>query len=160
MRKTVLMLCLTALAASASAALRLPVVVADSESFEIVGRIADGALVLHVDRAPDNSPVLGARLSVETGGRSVDARFEPEEGVYRVADADWLRPLAAPGTYPLAFTLLAGDDGDLLAGDLLVEAEAAADAGSTLPGWGWALSGLVLAGAGGLIWRRTRRNAR
>lgn len=160
MRQTLLMLCLAALAASAAAAARLPVVVADSESFEIVGRIADGALVLHVDRAPDNSPVFGARLSVESGGRSVDARFEPEEGVYRVSDPEWLRLLAAPGTYPLAFTLLAGDDGDLLAGDLVVEAATAADVSRALPGWGWALSGLALAGAGGLIWRRTRRNAR
>lgn len=158
MRKIALMLCLIAVAASA--AVRLPVVVADSESFEIVGRIADGVLVLYVDRAPDNSPVLGARLSVEAGGRSVDADFEPEEGVYRVADADWLRPLTLPGSYPLAFTLLCGEDGDLLAGDLVVEAESVANASRALPGWGWVLAGLALAGAGGLLWRRTRRAAR
>lgn len=142
---------------AADSAVPLPVVVAESEAFEIVGRLDENSLVLHVDRAPTNAPVLGAMLAVETGGKEIAAPFQAASGDYRIEDVAWLQPLRAAGEHGLSFTLLVGDEADLLAGDLIVEAAAPADAEA-----GWSLPpllggalfvGLGLAGAA-FGWRR------
>lgn len=135
----------------------IPAIVADSDAFEIVGRLYPEGLVLHVDRAPDNAPVLGATLQVEAAGRSANAAFRSERGDYLVADADWLAPLRAAGEHPLAFTLVAGDDGDLLSGDLVVDGEAA-PAGDRAGRFVWPLAGgAALLGLGAFAIVRRRR---
>lgn len=98
----------------------IPVVVAESEAFEIVGRLDEKGFVFHVDRSASNAPVLGAKLEVETDGRPAPARFRPESGDYLIDDAAWLAPLRAPGEHALAFTLLAGEESDLLSADFAV----------------------------------------
>ena len=134
--------------------LPLPLVVAESEVFEIVGRLEEKALVLHVDRAMDNAPVLAATLSVEAGGKEVEAQFRAESGDYRIDDATWLTPLRVAGEHPLSFTLIAGDDADLLAGNLVVQAASEVQGA---PGWRITpLAGVVLlVGLGSLMagWR-------
>lgn len=135
----------------------LPVVVAESELFEIVGRLDAAGLVLHVDMAPDNAPMLDASLGLELAGREIQAVFRPAEGDYLVADADWLAPLRQPGEHLLSFTLLAGDEADLLSGELIV------DAATLMPAVGWQLSpwlgGGLLAAFGliGSVWFYRRR---
>ncbi len=109
--------------ASTAAAARVPVVAAESEQFEIVGRWYAAGLQFHVDRAESNAPVENAQLAVEAAGKEITAAYDAAAGVYRIDDAAWLAPLRAPGEHPLSFTLLAGEDADLLAGDLLVSAE-------------------------------------
>lgn len=138
----------------------LPVVVAESEAFEIVGRLDENSLLFHVDQAPTNAPVLGATLSVEAGGKEVAAPFDAASGAYRISDAAWLQPLRAVGEHALSFTLLAGDEADLLAASLSVAAEAPPAVAA-----GWRLSpvsgGLLLAGIGlvgaALVWRRVKQ---
>ena len=140
--------------------LPLPLLVAESEAFEIVGRLEENALILHVDRGPDNSPVLAATLSVEAGGKEVEAQFRAESGDYRIDDATWLMPLRAAGEHPLSFTLIAGDDADLLAGNLVVQAASEVQGA---PGWRITpLTGAaLLVGLGGLMagwrWARIKR---
>jgi hypothetical protein len=135
----------------------LPVVVAESELFEIVGRLDTAGLILHVDTAPDNAPVLDASLGLELAGREIQAAFRPAEGDYLVADADWLAPLRLPGEHLLSFTLLAGDEADLLSGELIV------DAVTPMPAVGWQLlpwlGGGLLAAFGliGGVWFYRRR---
>lgn len=110
-------------AAATAAAARVPVVTAESEQFEIVGRWYAAGLQFHVDTAEGNVPVENAQLAVEAFGKEITAAYDAAAGVYRIDDAAWLAPLRAPGEHPLSFTLLAGEDADLLAGDLLVSAE-------------------------------------
>lgn len=98
----------------------IPVVVAESEQFEAVGRLEAEGLVWFIDRAESNAPVLNATLTVEAAGKSVAAVFRPERGDYLIADTGWLQPLRQEGEHPLALTLVAGDDSDLLAGELTV----------------------------------------
>jgi hypothetical protein len=86
-----------------------PVAVAESESFEAVGRLEDEGLVFYIDRSDSNAPVLGATLEVDSAGKSAKAVFRAERGDYLVADAEWLKPLRQPGQYPLGLTLIAGD---------------------------------------------------
>lgn len=120
----------------------VPLAVAESESFEAVGRLEADGLSWFVDRAGSNAPVLGATLEVEAGGKSVTAVFRPERGDYLIADAGWLAPLRAPGHHALALTLVAGEDSDLLAAELHVEN--APDSPSTVKAWP------LLAGGGAL----------
>lgn len=104
----------------------LPVVTAESEAFEVVGRLEAEGLILHVDRAPSNEPVLAATLEIEADGRSVTAVFRPVSGDYLIADGAWLAPLRQAGEHALALTLIAGEDSDLLSGELIVAAAPAA----------------------------------
>lgn len=137
-----------------------PLVVMESESFEAVGRLNEEGLVWWIDRADTNAPVLGATLEVERDGKTAQALFRPEQGDYLIADREWLQPLRAVGHHPLALTLIAGEDSDLLAGEL--EVENAVSAASTVEfGFAaifWTLAGLLLGGLG-LRWLRQHRGA-
>lgn len=134
-----------------------PVAVAESETFEVVGRLADEGFVFFIDRADSNAPVLGATLEVEAGGKTAKAAFRAEHGDYLIADAAWLKPLRQPGEYPLALTVIAGADSDLLTADFEVfAASTATGAGGGFGPAAWMLAGLAALG-GGLLLRRWRK---
>jgi len=134
----------------------IPVVVAESESFELVGRLDAEGFSFFVDRAASNAPVLNATLEVEQGGRKATARFRSERGDYLIDDAAWLQPLRQPGEYALAFTLVLGDEADLLAADF--DVSGVSTAATALPfssAWAAGISGLtLLLLLGGAWWRR------
>lgn len=154
---TVALLLTAAVQAETASPTPIPVAVAESEAFEVVGRLEDEGFVFYIDRADSNAPVLGAMLEVETGGKSAKAVFRAERGDYLIADAEWLKPLRQPGEYPLAMTLVVGADSDLLTADFDVYAPPAAAAGSA--GGGRVLGGLALLGVlvAALLWRRGRK---
>jgi len=147
-------------AQAADPAAPIPVAVAESEAFEVIGRLEDEGFVFYIDRADSNAPVLGATLEVETGGKSAKAVFRAERGDYLIADADWLKPLRQPGEYPLAMTLVAGNESDLLTADFDVHAPPAAAADSA--GVSRAVGGLAILGglAALLLWRRAKKGGR
>lgn len=101
------------------AASTLPRVEAKSEAFELVAELRASELAIVVDRYESNEPVLGAKLEVESGSLKAVAAFRAEQGDYAVTDAALLKALAAPGEHGLVFTLVAGQDSDLLDGTLL-----------------------------------------
>ncbi len=138
----------------------IPVAVAESELFEVVGRLEDDGFVFYIDRADSNAPVLAATLEVESAGKPAKAVFRAERGDYLIADAEWLKPLRQPGEYPLAFTVIAGEESDLLTADFMVTAkpaDAAAGPGLGRAGWWLALPGLL---AAALIWRRAQKGGK
>jgi hypothetical protein len=138
----------------------IPVTVAESELFEVVGRLEEEGFVFYIDRADSNAPVLAAALEVETAGKAAKAVFRAERGDYLIADTEWLKSLRQPGEYPLAFTVNAGDESDLLAADFRVTvlpSDAAGGVGLGRAGWWLALAGLLVAA---LIWRRTRKGGK
>ncbi|MDP3638395.1 MAG: hypothetical protein U0989_00295 [Azonexus sp.] len=141
---------------AAEVPLPIPVVVAESEGFELVGRLDAEGFAFFVDRAASNAPVLNAALEVEQGSRKATARFRSETGDYLIDDAAWLQPLRQPGEYALAFTLVAGEEADLLSADLVVSG--ASTAATALPfsgAWAAGISGLtLLLLLGGAWWRR------
>ena len=117
--------CLLALLASplhaaTSTPTPIPVVVAESDDFEIVGRLEEKSFIFFVDRNKSNEPVLAATLEVEQGDKKAVARFRPETGDYLIDDAPFLTPFDKPGSYPLSFTLIAGDESDLLSANFAV----------------------------------------
>ena len=134
----------------------VPKVLAVSEQFEAVGRLETNGLIFFVDRADSNAPVLNARLAVEFEGKSVDATFRPEQGDYLIADAAWLAPLRREGEHALALTLIAGEESDLLTGELNVHLGQKSGLTAAAIDARWLAAGASLMVAGFLIWRRRR----
>ncbi len=99
-------------------------------TFELVGALEGRRLVLWLDRADSNAPVVGATIELDLGGRALVAK--PDGDVY-VAELD---APPAPGTLPVAATVVAGTDADVLAGELRIE-PSAADAGGPATATRW-----------------------
>lgn len=150
----------------------LPRFEAKSEAFELVAELRAGELAIVVDRYESNEPVLDAKLEVETGTLKAVATFRAEQGDYVFTDAALLKTLAAPGEHGLVFTLVAGNDSDLLDGTL-VSAAGRADTSTTKHGHStddhghghdhelertaWIGAGVVALGLiGGIAWWRQR----
>jgi LPXTG-motif cell wall-anchored protein len=106
---------------------RLPRMETFSDTFEIVATLTGSELSILIDRYATNEPVLGATVEVESGTFKAKAKFHADHGDYAIDEAAFLKALAAPGAHPLVFTVVAGEDSDLLNGTLNVES-AAADA--------------------------------
>ena len=156
------LLCLLALLASplhASTATPtpIPVVVAESDDFEIVGRLEEKSFIFFVDRNKSNAPVLAATLEVEQGDKKAVARFRPDSGDYLIDDAPFLAPFDKPGNYPLSFTLIAGDESDLLSANLAVISPLTVTNGGARQLGGWLLQIALIALAGGAGWYFVKR---
>ena len=158
--------------ATARAASALTRVEAKSEAFELVAELRASELAIVVDRYESNEPVLGAKLEVESGSLKAVAAFRAEQGDYAVTDAALLKALAAPGEHGLVFTLVAGQDSDLLDATLLnatgrVATTAANEDHGHAHGHGhdheleraaWIGAGVAALGlVGGIAWLRLRR---
>ena len=159
------------------AASTLPRVEARSEAFELVAELRASELAIVVDRFESNEPVLGAKLEVESGSLKAVAAFRTEQGDYAVTDAALLKALAAPGEHGLVFTLVAGQESDLLDGTLvnaaggLAGAAGGGDHGHDHEGDDhvhdhdleravWIGAGVAALGlTGGIAWWRQRRRA-
>jgi hypothetical protein len=153
----------------------LPRVEARSEAFELVAELRAGELAILVDRYESNEPVLGAKLEVESGALKAVAAFRAEQGDYVVTDAAMLKALGAPGEHGLVFTLVAGQDSDLLDGTLVGAASPSAAAAAEgehghshggddhghdheLERAAWIGAGVAALGLiGGIAWWRQRR---
>ena len=113
------------LQAGASAAPRLE---ARSELFELVATLSGGELSILVDRYETNEPVLGAKVEVEAGALKAVAPFHADHGDYAVDNPALLQALAKSGEHALVFTIVAGQQADLLEGTLRVGAAPVASA--------------------------------
>lgn len=135
---------------------------AASEAFELVGVLDGKRLALYLSRYGDSSPVKDARLELELGGVSIPVEAHAE-GEFEATLA------AAPkaGVISVAATIYAGDDTDLLAGELDIHDldDASAAAGAAHPAgwrdyapWGAAAALAVLLAALGLRRSGAARN--
>lgn len=105
---------------AAGAAAALPRLEASSELFELVATLAGGELSILIDRYQSNEPLLNARVEVESGGLKAEARFHADHGDYAVDNPALLQHLASAGEHALVFTIVAGEEADLLDGSLSV----------------------------------------
>ena len=142
--------------APAAAGVASPRFAAQSDLFELVGIAKNQVLTLYLDRYASNEPVTGAKIEYELNGQKGVATATPE-GTYAIA----LGELKAPADLALAFTITAGNDVDLLAGNLsLPDPHAGHDHGPA--GWrAWLLVGAAALGVlvllvGALALRRRR----
>lgn len=126
----------------------LPRFAAQSDLFEVVGVLNASGLSMLIDRYDSNEPVLGAKVEIESGSFKAEVPFHADLGDYAMP----AEPFNKPGTYPITLTITAGDQTDLLAGELVVPDAVAVNAseahGSHWPErLGWALAATLLAAA-------------
>ncbi len=160
---------LDAPAAGAGAVGAAPRVEAKTDLFELVGTLGGGKFSILIDRFATNAPLLNAKVEVEFGALKASAKFHPDVGDYAIDDAAFLTAISKPGAHPLVFTVVAGDESDLLDGTLTVSAaleEQSHSHGQTYFGMSrWAAIGIgavafALLIVGGLFFRsRMKRNA-
>ena len=92
-----------------------PRVTSHSDLFEIVGVVGKGEMTLFLDRYATNEPVKDAKIDIEIGDIKGVATAQAD-GSYVFKNA----VLAKPGELAISFTVQAGKDTDLLAGDLKI----------------------------------------
>ena len=103
-----------ALAAATGAA--SPRFAAHSDLFEVVGVLTGDELSITLDRYTSNEPVLKAKIEVESGGYKAVAAFHTDHNDYSVPSTAFKKP----GTYAIVLTVTAGEQTDLLTGELMV----------------------------------------
>ena len=134
-------------APAAAAGAVLPRIETFTEAFELVGQLTKGELSIMIDRYETNEPVLNGELEVQYKHLKAKATFHADMGDYAVDDPALLAALSKPGAHPLLFTLVAGEESDLLEGTLQV-AQAAEemdhDHGHS-PWWPWLLAAVAAA---------------
>ncbi len=148
--------------ATAAAAGGAPRVEASSETFELVGHLYASELSLLIDRYESNEPLLEAQVEVESGGLKAVAKFHADHGDYAVDDERLLALLRQPGEHALVFTVVKGQESDLLDGTLVHAAGSAAGLDDHGRGGAFALWGLLLLlplGLAAMWWWRRRRAA-
>ena len=131
---------------------------AHSDLFEAVGQLLGDELSITLDRYATNEPVLKAIVEVESGGYKAVATFHADHGDYSLPSTAFKKP----GTYAIVLTVRAGDQTDLLSGELVVpdpNALAVHDdhARSWLRWAAYAGAGFMLASITFIVMRRRRR---
>lgn len=149
-------------APAAAAGAVVPHVETFTEDFELVGRLEGGELSIMIDRYETNEPVLNGVLEVEYKNLKAKASFHADMGDYAVDDPALLAAISKPGAHPLLFTLVAGEESDLLEGTLQVaQASEGIDHDHEHAAWRpWLLAtvaGLVLAMAAFAVRRKRQR---
>jgi hypothetical protein len=112
---------------------------ATSDLFELVGVLDGKKLALYLDHFADNSPVKDAKLDVEVGSAKV--------AVKRVGEGEFeaeLITLPPEGLLTVTATVIAGNESDLLAGELDIHLDTHASA----PGATWSTRAIAGWGAG------------
>ena len=136
-------------AAPAAGGEALPRFTAESETFELVGVLSGKRITLYLDRFADNSPVRGAQIELEIGGAKFKAEKQGDDE-YEVV----LPEAPKPGVLPVTATVTAGNEADLLAGELDIHEEAHADEAAHTHSWaevvGWVVVGIDALGL--LVW--------
>ncbi len=128
-----------------------------SDLFELVGVVDNGTMTIYLDRYASNEPVTDAKIEVEAGAARGIALAQAD-GSY-----SFRHPVfGQAGTLPVSFVVAAGQDTDLLGGDLVIPETHADDdhAGATRPWLRWAAyagAALALAAWATAAWRNRRR---
>ena len=130
-----------------------------SDLFELVGVIDKGEMKIYLDRYATNEPVTDAKIEVEIGNIKGIATVQPD-GSYSFKNDLF----AKPGELAVSFTVLAGKDADLLAGDLKIGSpvDDHSDDAAGKPWLRWAAYAggalLLIAIAAAVLRRRKRAN--
>ncbi len=141
-------------AAPAATGTGSPRVSSHSDLFELVGIVDAGAMTIYLDRHATNEPVTGAKVEVEAGAAKGVATPQAD-GTYRFEHPVFKEAAALA----VSFTVLAGLETDLLAGDLtLKESHGGHDDEHAARPWrrwaAYAAAGLALLAVAATLMRR------
>ena len=143
-------------AATGTAAPRLT---SHSDLFELVGMVEGNEMKIYLDRFATNEPVTDAKIEVEIGNIKGIAAAQADGSYIFKNDV-----FTKPGDLSVSFTVIAGKDADLLAGDLKIDGpiDDHAHDEAAKPWLRWAAyagSALLLAAIVFVAMRRRRRGA-
>ena len=144
---------------AAAAGASLPRITSHSDLFEIVGVVDKGEMTIFLDRYATNEPVKDAKIDIEIGNVKGVAMAQAD-GTYLFKND----VLGKPGELPVSFTVQAGKDTDLLAGDLKIGSpvDDHSDDVAARPWLRWAAyagGALLLIGIAAAVLRRRKRPA-
>lgn len=136
-----------------------PRVSTHSDLFELVGLVEGNEMKIYLDRYDTNEPVTDAKIEVEVGSIKGIAAVQAD-GSYSFKNELFIKP----GELAVSFTVLAGKDADLLAGDLKIgpPVDDHADDVASKPWLRWAAyagGALLLAAVAVIALRRRKRAA-
>ena len=140
----------------------LPYMETSSDLFELVAELKNGQLQIHLDRYASNEPVIDATIEVESGALKAAATYQTVEGHYRLEHSELLETLGEADEHALMFTILAGEDADLLNGILdtrRADAPLAQTHSHALEWAAWGAGGLLVAGLLVIVVRRRQPRA-
>ncbi len=92
-----------------------PRINAHSDLFELVGIVEHETMTVYLDRYASNEPVRGAKIEIEAG-EAEGIAAEQDDGSYVFEHPQFEKE----GALSVTFTVSAGQDTDLLAGDLVI----------------------------------------
>lgn len=90
-----------------------PRLIAVSETYELVGILQDGRLVIYLDRTVDTSPVMQARIEMMIGGETLTPELQPD-GTYELSTQIFQQQ----GSHEVIVTIAEAGLSDLLIGKI------------------------------------------
>ena len=93
-----------------------PLLTSHSDLFELVGMVEGNEMKIYLDRFTTNEPVTDAKIEVEIGNIKGIAAAQADGSYIFKNDV-----FTNPGDLSVSFTVIAGKDADLLAGDLKID---------------------------------------
>jgi hypothetical protein len=129
-----------------------------SEEFELVTQLKGKTLQVYLDRYSDNAPVENAKVEVESGAFKTQLKAIAP-GKYEAEAA----ALSGIGEHVLVFTIVAGEQSDLLEATLKVGEAPVAQVGHAAASgtmWRWVGGGAAALAALSLLLSRQRRSSR
>ena len=143
-------------APAAVSSMAKPRFTATSEAFELVGVVNGKNITLYLDHAADNRPVKDAKLELELDGAKVEVQAHGEGEFEATLAAQPQR-----GVISVTATIIAGQETDLLAGELEIGGDTPDDASNSSQAWKKYGIGLVvgLLAMAGLLWGLWRMRA-
>ena len=144
-------------APTAAAGPALPRFAAVSELFELVGVVKGNKVTLYLDRFADNSPVRNASLELQFDGNELPVEAHGD-GKFEASLPQGLKE----GVVSVTATVIAGEESDLLAGDLELRGGSGAHPEAVGSSWrtygGWVGAGALVLGLVGWGALRKGRN--
>ena len=135
-----------------------PRITSHSDLFELVGVVDKGEMTIFLDRYATNEPVKDAKIDIEIGNVKGVAAVQADGSYLFKNDV-----LTKPGELAVSFTVVAGKDADLLAGDLKIGSPINDHAGdvASKPWLRWAAyagGALLFIGIAAAVLRRRKRS--
>ena len=103
-------------APAAATGIAAPRLTSHSDLFELVGMVEGNEMKIYLDRFATNEPVTDAKIEVEIGNIKGIAEAQADGSYIFKNDV-----FTKPGDLSVSFTVIAGKEADLLAGDLKID---------------------------------------
>ncbi|MFT4731244.1 MAG: hypothetical protein ACI89W_000247 [Gammaproteobacteria bacterium] len=91
-----------------------------TESFELLGEVYSGELILYLHDFETNTPTQSAEIELEVGDFVASANYDRAQNRYVVTDPKLLSVLNTAGEHEVIVTILTEDNGDFLMANLLM----------------------------------------